>query len=112
MMEGRLVLVSCTAPREKFWGVLLSLTPTGVTIRGLSLETYEDWLRERTTGGSPLLGPVTLFLPSRRIERIEVDESVGTVEGLGERFARLVGRDPRDELLPGVGEPSAEEPDN
>jgi hypothetical protein len=112
MMEGRLVLVSCTAPREKFWGVLLALNPTGVTIRGLSLETYEDWLRERTTGGPQLLGPVTLFLPSRRIERIEVDESVGTVEGLGERFTRLVGRDAREELLPGVGALAVEEPDN
>jgi hypothetical protein len=112
MMEDRLVLVSCTAPREKFWGVLLALNPTGVTLRGLSLETYEDWLRERTAGGPALLGPVTLFIPSRRIERIEVDESVGTVEGLGERFARLVGRDAREELLPGAAGVAADEPDN
>jgi hypothetical protein len=112
MMQGRLVLISCTAPREKFWGVLLALNPTGVTARGLSLETFEDWLRERTGGGTPLLGPVTLFVPSRRIERIEVDESVGTVEGLGERFARLVGRDPREELLGGVAEVPRGEPDN
>jgi len=112
MIEGRLVLVSCATPREKFWGVLLALNPTGATIRGLSLETFEDWLRERTAGGPPLLGPVTLFIPSRRIERIEVDESVGTVEGLGERFVRLVGRDPREELLPGAGETTPERPDN
>ncbi|MBP1619330.1 MAG: hypothetical protein H6Q02_97, partial [Acidobacteria bacterium] len=47
MMQDRLVLLSCAAPREKFWGVLLALNPSGATLRGLSLDTFEDWLRER-----------------------------------------------------------------
>ena len=112
MMQDRLVLLSCAAPREKFWGVLLALSPTGATLRGLSLDTFEDWLCERAGGGPASLGPVTLFIPARRIERIELDESVGTVEGLGERFTRLVGRDPREELLAGSADAAGGRPEN
>jgi len=112
MMQDRLVLLSCAAPREKFWGVLLALNPSGATLRGLSLDTFEDWLRERAGAGPASLGPVTLFIPARRIERIELDESVGTVEGLGERFARLVGRDPRAELLSGADDAEQPRPEN
>lgn len=91
----RLVVVSCSSPREKFWGVLLGLSAAGVTVRGVSVETFEDFLRQWVGEGEHLIGPVTLFLPLHRVERIEVDESAGVVEGLGERFERVAGRDPR-----------------
>lgn len=99
MEIGSLVLVSCAAPREKFWGVLLGLTPVGATIRGVPLEAFEDWLRQYATGGPTMIGAVTIFLPAHRLERIELDESSGPVEGLGDRFRRVVQRDARGELL-------------
>lgn len=102
-----LVVVSCTAPREKFWGLLLELTPAGVTVRGVPVETYEDFLRQWAGEAEHLIGPVTIFLPLHRVERIELDESAGVVEGLGERFRRVAGRDPRG-VLAGEGESSRE----
>jgi hypothetical protein len=99
MEIGSLVLVSCAAPREKFWGVLLGLTQVGATIRGVPLEAFEDWLRQYATGGPTMIGAITIFLPAHRLERIELDESSGPVEGLADRFRRVVEREPLEQLL-------------
>ncbi len=99
METGRLVVVKCSSPRERFWGVLLELAPVGLTVRGVALDTFEDWLQQHVGEGPDLLGPVTLFLPIHRIERVEVDETIGAVEGIGSRFLRVTGRDPVRALL-------------
>jgi hypothetical protein len=98
MSPGDLVVVHCGAPREKFWGELLSMTPIGVTLRALPLEAFEDFLHQCSSQGPRLLGAVTLFLPVHRIERIELDETAGAAEAMAERFRRISGRDPRQAL--------------
>jgi len=103
MRTGSLVVVTCAGPREKFFGVLLELTAVGGTIRGLPLDTFEDWLRQLQGGGEQLIGPVTLFFPAHRLERVEVDETSGAAEGLGDRVRRVSGLDPQD-LLGGKAE--------
>jgi hypothetical protein len=99
MDAGKLVVISCASPKEKFWGLLLALSPTGVTFRGIAVETFEDFLRQYAGEAQVLIGAMTVFVPLHRIERIELDESAGVVEGLADRFARVVRRDPRRELL-------------
>jgi hypothetical protein len=101
METGELVVVSCATPREKFFGILLGLTPVGATLRGVPLEAFEDWLRQVASAATPMIGPMTLFLPAHRLERIEIDESAGAVEGYADRFRRVARREPRDELLQG-----------
>ena len=103
MEVGNLVVVNCSSPREKFWGVLLALAPIGATIRGVPLEAFEDWVRQNATGGPAMIGAVTLFIPAHRLERIELDESSGPVEGLADRFRRVAGQDPCEVLLGGGG---------
>jgi hypothetical protein len=103
---GELVTVHLGAPREKFWGVLLALSPAGATVRGVPLESFEDFLRQAGRAEAPLLGPVTAYFPAHRIDRVELDESSGAVEGLGARYRRLTGRDPRGAVLgdePAIG---------
>ena len=102
MDAGEVVVVSCSVPREKFWGVLLGLSATGVTLRAVPLDACEDWLRQHSAGGPALIGPVTIFFPAHRIERIEIDESSGAVECFADRFRRMTGRDPKDALLGGA----------
>lgn len=99
MNPDDLVTIHLAAPREKFWGVLLALTPAGVTVRGVALESFEDYLRQTGRAEPPLLGAVTAFFPAHRLDRVELDETAGAVEGLGARFRRVTGRDPRAELL-------------
>ena len=99
MNPNDLVTVYLGGPREKFWGVLLSVAPSGVTVRGVGLESFEDWMRQATRADPPLIGAVTVYFPAHRIDRVELDASAGAAEGLGARFRRLTGRDPAAELL-------------
>lgn len=99
MDTGQIVVVSCGAPREKFWGVLLSLTAVGATVRAVPLDAFEDFASQFREGQQVLIAPMTVFLPSHRLERIELDESGGGIEGMADRFRRLTGRDPVEVLL-------------
>ena len=78
-------------PKEKVWGLLISITAAGVTIRGLDLVTFEDWMRQEARQQETMLGLTTLFYPSSRLERLELDETVGPVLSLAERFRVAVG---------------------
>jgi hypothetical protein len=88
---GTPVLLYLHSPREKVFGVLVSLQPAGVAVRGIELAAFEDWLRQEARGEGGL-GLVTLFYPMNRIERVEKDETVGGLEGIADRFHRETGR--------------------
>jgi hypothetical protein len=88
---GTPVLLYLHSPREKVFGVLVSLQPAGVAVRGIELAAFEDWLRQEVRGEKGL-GLVTLFYPMNRVERVEADESVGGLEGIADRFRRQTGR--------------------
>jgi hypothetical protein len=92
LTEGTPVVLYLQGPKEKIWGVLLSLTPAGVMIRGIELEAFEDYMRQEVKGEEDLLGLVTAFYPMYRLERLERDETVGPVMSYADRFAREVGR--------------------
>lgn len=88
---GTPVLLYLHSPREKVFGVLVSLQPAGVAVRGIELAAFEDWLRQEARGEEGL-GLVTLFYPMSRVERVERDETVGDLEGIADRFRRETGR--------------------
>jgi hypothetical protein len=88
---GTPVLVYLHSPREKVFGVLVSLDPAGVVLRGIELQAFEDWLRQEARGGEGL-GPVTVFYPMNRVDRMEKDETIGALEGFAARFRRETGR--------------------
>ena len=90
-VPGTAVLVYLHSPREKVFGVLVSLDPAGVVLRGFELQAFEDWLRQEARGGEGL-GPVTVFYPMNRVERMEKDETLGALEGFAARFRRETGR--------------------
>jgi len=111
MNLGEVIVVSCSGPKEKFWGLLLDLTVAGATVRGIPVDACEDWLRQHASGSPSMIGPVTIFLPAHRLDRIEVDESSEAVECFADRFRRVVRREPREVLLvPGArsGSPETE----
>ncbi len=100
MDPGTLVLAHLTGPKEKYCGVLLSLNAAGVTIRGIEVESFDDWARQVRLGADAELGAVTLFVPMHRIEKIFEDAHVGSVASYAERFFEIAGRDVRDVLRP------------
>lgn len=88
---GTPVLLYLHSPREKVFGVLVSIQAAGVAVRGIDLAAFEDWLRQEIRGEEGL-GLLTLFYPMSRIERVERDETVGGLEGIADRFRRETGR--------------------
>jgi len=89
---GTPVVVYLHSPREKLFGVIASLQPAGVAVRGIDLAAFDDWVRQEARRDEPGLGLVTLFYPMNRVERIERDETVGGLEGFADRFRRETGR--------------------
>ena len=88
---GTPVLVYLHTPRERIFGVLEALLPAGVSVRGIELTAFEDYLRQEARRESGL-GLVSLFYPMSRVERVERDETVGDIEGVADRFLRETGR--------------------
>jgi hypothetical protein len=86
------VLVSLQNPKEKFWGVILSLRSSGITVRGIDLNSFDDWSRGVAKGDLDM-GLSTTFFPIHRVERVSLDESVGSVLSLAETFEARVGQD-------------------
>jgi hypothetical protein len=96
---GDFILLHLVNPSEKFWGVLLEIGVAGVTLRGISVSSFDDWMAQAARhGGTPGLGLSTMFLPLFRVERMFRDEAVGEVESYAGRFQRRVGTGVREYL--------------
>jgi hypothetical protein len=86
-----IVIVSLTGPKEKIWGQLLALTSAGVTVRGIELDSFDDFVRQIIHQEEASVGMATVFYPIHRVERIAWDESSGTLPSLADRFRQKVG---------------------
>jgi hypothetical protein len=89
---GRPVVAYLQSPREKVWGVILSLAAAGVVLRGLELGLFEDWVRQEARGDEPLVGPTTAFYPLHRVERLELDEPTPLGPGMAGLVEARTGR--------------------
>lgn len=98
MDPGTLVLLHLVEPKEKYWGLLLSMGPAGVTLRGIDVALFDEWARQHRGAGEGELGVTTLFVPMHRVEKMFEDARVGSVASYAERFFEIVGRDVRPYL--------------
>jgi hypothetical protein len=86
------VVVSLQNPKEKVWGVLLSVSASGITVQGIDLNSFDDWSRAVARGDRDM-GLSTVFFPIHRVERVNLDETVGSVVSLAETFESRTGED-------------------
>ena len=95
MIEGfeksSLVILNLVNPKEKFFGVLTALSPAGITIRGINLDAFDDWVRQVAKEEDPNLDLITMFVPLFRVERIFLDEPAGAIKSYAQRFEEVVG---------------------
>lgn len=95
MIEGfppaSLVIVNLVNPKEKFFAVLRALSPAGVTMRGINLDSYEDWIHQIARNDDLDLDLITMFVPLFRVERIFLDEPSGAIKSYTQRFEEVVG---------------------
>ena len=87
-----MVVTTLAEPREKFWGAILSLSPEGLSLRGIELASFED-LVALIKDGEPFSLSV-VFFPMHRVERMELDLPDGNIPSLSQRFTSKTGLDP------------------
>jgi len=95
MIEGfepsALIIINLVNPKEKFFGVLTAISPAGITVRAINLDSFEDWLRQLARGEEPNLDLITMFVPLFRVERVFLDEPTGSIKSYSQRFEDVVG---------------------
>jgi hypothetical protein len=87
---GTTVLITLNSPREKFWGAVLEITPAGVSVRGVDLNSFEE-VTSMLRSDDPVM-PSTVFFPLNRVERIELEVVNGPIPSLSDRFIAKSGR--------------------
>ena len=96
MIEGfdpsALVILNLVNPKEKFFGVLRALSPAGVTVRAVNLDSFDDWIRQIAKGEGNEIAMITMFVPLFRVERIFLDEPSGDIPSCAQRFEQVVGK--------------------
>ncbi len=87
-----IVVVSLHSPKEKVWGELLAISPAGITMRGVDLNSFDHFVRQVNQPEGERIGLPTVFFPMTRVERVALDEPTGSIPSMDELFARKVGR--------------------
>jgi hypothetical protein len=90
LAPGLPVIVYLHSPREKLWGVLNELSVAGVFMRGMDLNTFDDWT-QMIVRGERNIGLTHVFLPMWRVERVALDEAVDDIPSLADTFYSRVG---------------------
>ena len=101
--SGSPIVVVLHSPREKCWGLLDEITAAGVFLRGLDLNSFDDWLHS-LVHDEPFIGANDLFFPLWRVERLTRDETAAGVPSLCEQAERRTGQNIA-ELLGDEGQP-------
>ncbi len=97
IVQGSAVIIVLHSPREKCWGVLDGISTAGVFLRGLDLNSFDDW-QQAVAHNEPFIGFGDLFFPMWRVERISRDETAAGIPSLQEQVERRTGR-PLHELM-------------
>ena len=63
---GAVVIATLANPREKFWGAILHLSTTGLSLRGVDLSSFDDFISQ-IRSGEPFAAGV-MFFPMHRLE--------------------------------------------
>lgn len=87
------------SPRERWWGILQGLSPAGITIRGISIDSFETWMRS-VARGEEEIAVSSVFFPMIRVERVYEDETTAATPSHEDRFRETTGIDPRLHLRP------------
>jgi hypothetical protein len=91
-LPGSMVVATLGNPRDKFWGMILALAPEGLSMTGIELASFEDFVVMVKDGES--FTPAVVFFPMHRIERVELDLPDGSLPSLSQRFSAKTGLDP------------------
>jgi len=98
MKPDSIVIISLHSPKEKIWGILIDLNTSGVTIRGIDLNSFDHFVSQINQLDAERVGLPTVFFPMMRVERVSLDEPSGSIPSMAEIFERKIGRTLTDYL--------------
>ncbi len=91
MHTNEVVIVNLQSPMERFVGRLIEIAAPGVTLRGLDLRSFDDWMNDISTEEESGVRPTTIFFPLHRVEKIMLDEDMGGIPSLASTFLTKTG---------------------
>jgi hypothetical protein len=91
MNPGSIVVLNLRSPVERLVGRLIEISPSGVSVRGLDLGAFEDWIHDVAGGDESGVRPSVMFFPMHRIEKVILDENVGGAPSLADTFLERTG---------------------
>lgn len=87
MDVGSIVVINLQEPREKMLGRLLSISPPGITIRGIEVNSFRDWMNQFLHQQAGLsIRATTVFFPMHRVVSCYLDEDMGQVLSFSSQF--------------------------
>ena len=89
---GESIIMILHNPREKIVGILHEINVSGVFVRGVDLNYFDEWTRS-IKNGEQFLPMQDYFFPMWRIERISRDEASADIPSLKEQFRQRTGFD-------------------
>ena len=89
---GESVVVILQNPREKIVGALHEINTSGIFVRGIDLNYFDEWTRS-IVNNEPYLPMQDYFFPMWRVERISKDESSFEMPSMAEQFQQRTGLD-------------------
>lgn len=87
---GQPIIIALQNPREKVWGILRDVNQAGVFVRGIDLNSFEDFVLS-LVHNEPFYGLSEQFFPMWRIERITLDDADGDIPSMQAQFAQRTG---------------------
>jgi len=76
----------------------VEISNAGVTMRGIDLGSFDDFVIQVLHPEGDRIGLPTLFFPMVRVERIALDEARGSIPSMAAMFEKKVGRSIADYL--------------
>ncbi len=92
MEKGTILIVNLQNPREKLIGSLIEVSPSGITLRGLDVHSFQDWMNQIAARvEESTICPTTVFFPMHRIVSCYADEDMADIPSFSSQFASRTG---------------------
>jgi len=93
MENGSIVIVNLQNPKEKVFGKLAGISSSGITVRGMDVNSFNDWMNQFTQNDPVVvITPTTIFFPMHRVISCYLDEDMGEVPSLSSQFVERTNR--------------------
>ncbi len=99
MERGTIAIVNLQNPREKVIGVIHEIRSSGIVVRGIDVNSFQDWTAEiAKDSSSQTICPSTMFFPMHRVIRAYEDEDMGEIPSFSTQFKKRTGVSMKDLL--------------